>query len=302
MRTRPFTQVDVFSPTPFLGNPLAVILDATGMTDEQMQDVALWTNLSETTFVLPPTSDGASGGADYRVRIFTPGGEVPFAGHPTLGTAHAWLENGGTPRRDDVVVQECGAGLVELTVNTGDTGDTGDTAGELAFTAPPTTRSGPVSDADLDAFCAALGIDRDMVVNHQWVVNGPEWAVVQLPSAQDVLDLGPDFSEHSDLLLGVVGFYGDEDGRDNGDGDSADVEVRAFAPGAGIHEDPVTGSLNASIGQWLLRSGQVTGAYTASQGTVMGRTGRVTVTPTADGGNVLVGGATTTLIRGSVDV
>ncbi|HIW92443.1 MAG TPA: PhzF family phenazine biosynthesis protein [Candidatus Corynebacterium avicola] len=285
MSTRPFAQVDVFSPTPYLGNPLAVILDATGLSDEQMQDVARWTNLSETTFVLPPTSQDA----DYRVRIFTPGGEVPFAGHPTLGTAHAWLENGGTPRQDGVVVQECGVGLVEIAVGSGDT------AGELAFTAPPTVRSGAVSDADLERFCAALGIERDKVVDHQWGVNGPEWAVVKLPSAQDVLDLRPDFTDHPDLMIGVVGFYGD------GNADGADVEVRAFAPVAGIDEDPVTGSLNASIGQWLLRSGQVTGTYTASQGTVMGRTGRVTVTPTEDGGNVLIGGPVTTLIKGSIE-
>ena len=296
MSTRPFAQVDVFSPTPYLGNPLAVILDATGLSDEQMQDIARWTNLSETTFVLPPTSDGADGadGADYRVRIFTPGGEVPFGGHPTLGTAHAWLENGGTPRQDGVVVQECGVGLVEIAVGSGDT------AGELAFTAPPTVRSGAVSDADLERFCAALGIERDKVVDHQWGVNGPEWAMVKLPSAQDVLDLRPDFTNHPDLMVGVVGFYGDGDENSDG-GNGADVEVRAFAPVAGIHEDPVTGSLNASIGQWLLRSGQVPGAYTASQGTVMGRTGRVTVTPTEDGGNVLIGGPVTTLIKGSIE-
>ncbi len=293
--SRSFAQVDVFSTTPYRGNPVAVILDASGMTDEELQDVARWTNLSETTFVLPPSQDAAASGADYRVRIFTPGGEIPFAGHPTLGTAHAWLENGGTPQRAGVVVQECGAGLVEINI---------DDNGELAFTAPPTTRSGPVSDADLDSFCAALGIDRELVIDHQWVVNGPEWAVVMLPSAQDVLDLAPDFTDHPDLLIGVIGAYPDDE-RDSGNGDRAEFEVRAFAPGAGVPEDPVTGSLNASVGQWLVRTGQVTGPYTASQGTVLQRDGRVRVTPVAGsdgvGGeqNVLIGGPTTTLFRGT---
>jgi PhzF family phenazine biosynthesis protein len=287
---RPFAQVDVFSTTPYRGNPVAVILDASGMTDAELQDVARWTNLSETTFVLPPSQEAAASGADYRVRIFTPGGEIPFAGHPTLGTAHAWLENGGTPQRAGVVVQECGAGLVEINI---------DDSGELAFTAPPTTRSGPVSDADLDSFCAALRIHRETVIDHQWVVNGPEWAVVILPSAKDVLDLTPDFTDHPDLLIGVIGAYPDDESA------GAEFEVRAFAPGAGVPEDPVTGSLNASVGQWLVRTGQVTGPYTASQGTVLQRDGRVRVTPVAgtDGAggkqNVLIGGPTTTLFRGT---
>lgn len=278
MRTRPFAQVDVFSPVPYLGNPLAVILDATDLTDADLQRIARWTNLSETTFVLPPTV----GDADYRVRIFTPDGELPFAGHPTLGTAHAWVENGGTPRRPDLIVQECAAGLVRIHRSS---------AGELAFEAPETNRSGPVSEVDLGRICAALGIDRAEVVDHQWVVNGPQWVAVMLSSADRVLDLRPDLSTLGELEVGVVGPYPD--------GSECSWELRAFI--AGIGEDPVTGSLNASVGQWLLRTDRVAGPYTASQGTVLGRAGRVRVTPTADRENALVGGTVTTLVRGSID-
>ena len=279
-----FAQVDVFSVDPYLGNPVAVILDADGLTDEQMRRIARWTNLSETTFVLTPTTDApdTTRTADYRVRIFTPGGELPFAGHPTLGTAHAWLENGGVPRRPGVIVQECTAGLVDVHHEPG-------TDAPLAFTAPPTTRSGPLSDEVLARICTALRIGRADVVAHQWVVNGPEWAAVQLEDAQAVLDLVPDFSTVKDLDIGVFGFH-----------DTADIEIRAFTPGDGIGEDPVTGSLNASVGQWLFRTGKAHGPYTAFQGTVIGRTGRVQVTP-ADDGTVRVGGSTTTLFRGTAE-
>jgi PhzF family phenazine biosynthesis protein len=283
-----FAQVDVFSGEPFRGNPVAVILDADDLTEEQMRRIARWTNLSETTFVLSPTGDAAGAGstADYRLRIFTPGGELPFAGHPTLGSAHAWLENGGTPRRPGVIVQECAAGLVDVHHEPG-------TAAPLSFTAPPTTRSGPLSDEDLDRVCTALRIGPSDVVAHQWVVNGPQWAAVQLESARDVLDVEPDFSTVDDMDIGVFGFYGDTE-QDR----PADLEIRAFTPSDGIGEDPVTGSLNASVGQWLVRTGVVRGPYTAAQGTVLQRTGRVRVTPTGDG-NVRVGGATTTLFSGS---
>lgn len=281
MPTRPFAQVDVFSRIPYLGNPLAVILDATDLPDTELQRIARWTNLSETTFVLPPTVEDA----DYRVRIFTPDEELPFAGHPTLGTAHAWLEHGGSPRRPDLIVQECAAGPVRIHRDAG--------TGALAFEAPETTRSGPVGEAELDRFCAALGIGRSEVVDHQWVVNGPRWAAVMLRSARRVLDLRPDFSAHTDLEIGVVGPYPDGSGPDG-----AAWELRAFMPDLG--EDPVTGSLNASVGQWLLRTGRMPTAYTASQGMVLGRRGRVRVTPTADRGNVLVGGPVTTLVRGSI--
>lgn len=297
MKPRPFAQVDVFSSEPYLGNPVAVVLDASGLTDDDMQRIARWTNLSETTFILPTTSSGA----DYRVRIFTPDGELPFAGHPTLGTAHAWLENGGTPRNmhgDGVIVQECGVGLVDIH-HTPDAKIGPDTP--LSFVAPPTTRSGELSDAHLERICTALGIPRDLVVDHQWVVNGPEWAAILLPTAQDVLDIVPDFSLASDLMVGVVGPYPE-------DADApADYEVRGFAPAAGVTEDPVTGSLNASVGQWLTRTGHVTGGYTASQGTAMQRAGRVLVSPQdsngddgGTGGNVLVGGVTRALFRGTV--
>ena len=286
MRTRPFDQVDVFSPTPYQGNPLAVIHDAADLSDPDLQRIARWTNLSETTFVLPVTREGDAAGADYRVRIFTPDGELPFAGHPTLGTAHAWLENGGTPRRTDRVVQECGAGLVQVH-RTGDDGRT------LAFEAPATTRSGEVSGDNLTRICRMLGVDRSEIVDHRWVDNGPGWVAVMLASAQEVLDLRPDLTALGDLAVGVVGAYPHGTGPDG-----AAWELRAFIADCG--EDPVTGSLNASVGQWLLRTGRVPEAYTASQGTVLGRTGRVRVTPTADGSNVLVGGPVTSLVRGSI--
>jgi PhzF family phenazine biosynthesis protein len=278
MRTRPFTQVDVFSPVPYLGNPLAVVLDASDLTDADLQRIARWTNLSETTFVLPPTVEDA----DYRVRIFTPDGELPFAGHPTLGTAHAWSENGGTPRRPDPIVQECAAGLVRIHRSS---------AGELAFEAPETTRSGPVSVGDLGRICAALGVERSEIVDHQWVANGPQWVAVMLSSADRVLELRPNLSALGELEVGVVGPYPA--------GSECSWELRAFI--SDIGEDPVTGSLNASVGQWLLRTDRMPGPYTASQGTALGRAGRVRVTPTEDGGNVLVGGAVTTLVRGSID-
>lgn len=290
-----FAQVDVFSEQPFRGNPVAVILDADDLTTGQMQRIARWTNLSETTFILSPTA-GAAGTADYRVRIFTPGGELPFAGHPTLGSAHAWLEAGGTPRRAGVVVQECAAGLVDVQHDPG-------AAAPLSFTAPPTTRSGPLSDGDLARVCTALRIDRCAVVAHQWVVNGPQWAAVQLADARDVLALTPDFSTDGDLGdlgdlcdIGVFGFY-DRAAPDR----PADMEIRGFTPSDGTGEDPVTGSLNASVGQWLVRTGVVREPYTAAQGTVLQRTGRVRVTPTGDG-NVRVGGATTTLFHGTAEI
>ncbi|MDN5719089.1 MAG: PhzF family phenazine biosynthesis protein [Corynebacterium sp.] len=289
-RQHRFAQVDVFSAEPYRGNPVAVILDADDLDDEQMQRIACWTNLSETTFVLSPSTpdpaqDAPAPQADYRVRIFTPEGELPFAGHPTLGTAHAWLEVGGEPHQDDVIIQECAAGLVEVHRNPG--------TGALSFTAPPTTRTGPLEEEHLARISEALRIDRSLIVDHQWADNGPGWAAVQLPHAQDVLDLRPDFSAHPDLKVGVFGLYPD--------GAACRLEIRAFVPGAAGAEDPVTGSLNASVGQWLLRSGKSTEAYTAAQGTVLGRTGRISVTPVGSGRNVLVGGATTTLFHGHAE-
>lgn len=274
---RPFRQVDVFSSTPLMGNPVAVVHDAEGLTDAQMAAFARWTNLSETTFLLPPTEDGA----DYRLRIWTPGGELPFAGHPTLGSAHAWLEAGGSPAGEHVV-QECGAGLVR--VRRGD---------RLAFAAPQLVRSGPVSAEDLAKIAAALRIEEGDIVDASWTDNGPGWVTVLLKDAASVLDLHPDLSAFHGLEIGAVGVYppGVSD---------ADVEVRAFVPSMGIGEDPVTGSLNAGIAQWLAGE-RLPASYVASQGTALGRRGRVHV-ETADDGTIWVGGDTLTTITGSVDL
>lgn len=275
---RPFAQVDVFARTPYLGNPVAVVLDADGLTADRMQRFAAWANLSETTFLLPPTTDRA----DYRVRIFTPGGELPFAGHPTLGSAHAWLEAGGTPRSTQTVVQECGAGLVEI--RTGARG--------LSFRAPALVRTGALDEELLGRIVRALRIDRDRVVAHQWADNGPGWAAVRLASAQEVLALEPDDALMADLMVGVVGPHPE--------GAPVQVEVRAFAGRAGIREDPVTGSLNAALAPWLVADGVVPPTYRAGQGARVGRQGVVGVE--TDGDDVWVGGPCTTCIRGQVDL
>jgi len=275
-RSRPFAQVDVFSSRSYLGNPVAVILDGEGLTNEEMQTVARWTNLSETTFVLPPTTESA----DYRLRIFTPGGELPFAGHPTLGSCHAWLEHGGTPRDPETIVQEVEAGLVE--VRRGDA--------ILSFAAPPTRRTGELEGPYLQQIIAAFGIDRNKVLSHQWVDNGPGWSVIRLATAQEVLDLDPDLSLIPDAMVGAIGSYPE--------GSEHAFEMRTFAPGVGVAEDPVCGSMNASVGQWLTRTGEVTGGYRVSQGSKLGRAGDITITPD-EAGNVWVGGATTTLFRGT---
>ncbi len=256
------------------GNPVAVVHDADDLTEDQMRAFASWTNLSETTFVLRPT-----GSADYRVRIFTPDAELPFAGHPTLGTAHAWLEAGGVPARDGVVVQECGAGLVH--VRRGD---------RLAFEAPPLLRSGPVSEDDLERISIALRIGLDEIIDSQWVDNGPGWVGVLLASADAVLALEPAWHEFRGLDIGVVG--------PRVDGETA-CEVRAFCPGLGVTEDPVTGSLNAGLGQWLA-GGVLPSSYVAAQGAALGRSGRVHVSRHDDA--VWVGGDTVTRIVGDVDL
>ncbi|WP_285107206.1 PhzF family phenazine biosynthesis protein [Promicromonospora sp. MEB111] len=287
--SRPFRQVNVFSATPTGGNPVAVVHGADGLTDEQLAAFARWTNLSETTFLLDPTEAGWDAGADYRVRIWTPGGELPFAGHPTLGTAHAWLEAGGVPRGPDVV-QECGVGLVR--VRREDTG-----AGQrLAFAGPPLTRSGAVDDADVEQIARSLRLGVSDVVRSAWVDNGPGWVAVQLRDAGTVLGLEPDLVAMGDLKLGVVGEY--PSGHGSGDADAPAVEVRAFVPSIGVGEDPVTGSLNAGLGQWL--AGDVLpSSYVASQGTALGRAGRVHVEKLSDG-EVWVGGDTFTTIVGEV--
>ncbi|WP_407317179.1 PhzF family phenazine biosynthesis protein [Isoptericola halotolerans] len=277
MATFPFRQVDVFGAGPLSGNPVAVVHDADGLTDEQMAAFARWTNLSETTFLLRPTQPGA----DYRVRIWTPGGELPFAGHPTLGTAHAWLEAGGVAASAAAVVQECEVGLVTVTR----------AADRLAFAGPPLLRSGPVADDDLERIVHALRIARTDVVDAAWVDNGPGWVAVRLRDADAVLALEPDFGAFGGLDIGVVGPYAP--GRCD-----ADVEVRGFVPGISVPEDPVTGSLNAGLGEWLAGS-VLPDAYVASQGTVLGRRGRVHVRRDEDG-TVWVGGSTATTVRGDV--
>jgi PhzF family phenazine biosynthesis protein len=275
-RSRSFAQVDVFSSVPYLGNPVAVVVDADGITDEEMARFARWTNLSETTFVQSATSPDA----DYRLRIFTPGGEIPFAGHPTLGSAHAWLEAGGLPATAGVIVQECGAGLVPIRR----------AATSLAFRAPEPTRTGPLDEEQLARAARALGVDRARIVGHQWVDNGPGWAAVQLSTAADVLALTPDDTLMADLMLGVVGTHPE--------GSPEQFELRAFAAPVGVREDPVTGSLNASVAQWLIGTGAAPASYVASQGTVLGRRGKITVN--AIDGDVWVGGACTTCVSGTV--
>ena len=274
---RPFSQVDVFADELYFGNPVAVVLDGKGLITEEMQRFASWTNLSETTFVLPPEAAGA----DYRVRIFTPSRELPFAGHPTLGTCHAWLAGGGIPQRADVIVQECDAGLIELRR----------IDGALAFAAPPVVRSGPVDDETLQRIVSVLGIRRADVVDAQWADNGPGWVGVLLENAGAVLALRPG---PADLDIGVAGPYPA--------GSPEAFEVRAFSPAlGGVGEDPVTGSLNASLAGWLLASGHATAPYVASQGTVLGRRGRVHITRDP-GGTIWVGGGTRTGVTGHVDL
>lgn len=274
---RRFSQVDVFCSTPCSGNPVAVVHDGEGLSDEHMRRFARWTNLSETTFLLPP----AAPQADYRLRIFMPtGAELPFAGHPTLGSCHAWLEHGGRPA-GEAIVQECTAGLVHVRR----------TGAGLAFAAPPLVRSGPVAADLLARIAAMLRIEPGAIVDSWWVDNGPGWVAVLLADAEAVLELRPGTV---DLDLGVVGPYPP--------GGEAAFEVRAFFPANGATvEDPVTGSLNAALAGWLLQSGRATAPYTASQGTALGRAGRVEI-EVDENGRIWTGGRTVTLIDGRVDI
>ena len=279
---RRFTQADVFTAVPLLGNPVAVVHDAEGLTDDQMAATARWTNLSETTFLLAP-SDPA---ADYRVRIFSTGGEMTFAGHPTLGSAHAWLTAGGVPGAEGVVVQECGAGLVEVRL-----GD------RPAFAAPPLVRSGPVDDDELRAVLAATGVPAESVVDAAWVDNGPGWVGLELRSVADVLAAEPVLGGSAGFSCGLLARYEEDDpGRDG-----RDVEVRAlFESGAGWIEDPVTGSLQAGLAQWLIGAGRLPTSYLAGQGQRVGRNGRVHVEQVGD--RTWVGGDVVTVVHGEVDV
>jgi PhzF family phenazine biosynthesis protein len=275
--THRFQLVDVFSEQPFSGNPLAVVFDADDLSTEQMQTITRWLNLSETAFLLTP----AHSLADYRVRIFTLDRELPFAGHPTLGACHAWLSGGGTPRHEREVFQQCGAGLITIRRS----------ESSLAFAAPPLLRSGPVDEAVLVDMARFLRIDRSAIVDAQWADNGPGWMVLLLESAAVVLALEPQRDYPVRLDLGVVGAYPV--------GGDAAFELRAFLTDqhGAVHEDPVTGSLNASTAQWLLATGRAEAPYFASQGGRLGRAGRIDLSVDAQGG-VWVGGKTMTLFSG----
>jgi PhzF family phenazine biosynthesis protein len=275
---RRFSQVNVFSSDPLGGNPLAVVHAAEGLSEEQMAALGRWTNLSETTFILRPTDPGA----DYHVRIFTPARELPFAGHPTLGTCHAWLAAGGKPRTPGVVVQQCGVGLVRVRCD----------GPRLEFAAPKLQRTGPLEPATLSQVAKALSIDPKDIVHHQWVDNGPGWCAVMLRSAKQVLSLKPNWAALDPLKLGVVGPH--ESGHD------AAFELRALIGGGSGYEDPVTGSLNASVAQWLIGAGLAKPTYVAAQGTVLKRSGRVYLRK--DGSDVWVGGDVVDVVRGEVSL
>jgi PhzF family phenazine biosynthesis protein len=270
-----FVEVNVFSADPLAGNPLAVVHGAEGLSEARMAALARWTNLSETTFLLPPTDPGA----DYRVRIFTPGGELPFAGHPTLGTCQAWLAAGGKPRTPGLVQQQCGVGLVRVRCD----------GPRLEFAAPPLARSGPLEPEVLERIGRALSLSRADIVHHQWADNGPGWCAVMLRSARQVLALEPDWAALDPLKLGVVGPHEA--------GGEADFEVRAFIGGGG-YEDPVTGSLNASLAQWLIGARLARPSYVASQGGALGRAGRVHLR--SEAGEVWVGGDVVEVVRGAL--
>jgi PhzF family phenazine biosynthesis protein len=275
---RAFKQVDVFTDTPLQGNPLAVVLDGSGLDGALMQRFTDWTNLSEATFLLPPTHAEA----DYAVRIFCPGRELPFAGHPTLGSCHAWLQAGGRPK-GEFIVQECGVGLVRIRRD-----------GErLAFAAPPRIKSGPLDEADVQRIARGLGVARADIMAHAWCQNGPPWRAAMLRSAEQVLTVKADSAVLSGWEIGVVG--------PQAAGCGTQFEVRAFFSGnSGIAEDPVTGSLNAALAQWLIGDGIAPPSYVAAQGTAMGRAGRVFVQQ--DGADIWIGGHSVTVIEGSVNL
>ena len=272
-----FSQVDVFTDEFMVGNPVAVVHDADEVSEDEMAAFARWTNLSETTYLLTPTVLDA----DYRLRIFTPQRELPFAGHPTLGSATAWLAAGGVPASSRHVVQQCEVGNVRIRQS-----------GErLSFAAPPLVRSGPVDEADVDRLARALHLTNDQIVAAQWADNGPGWVVLLLTDASTVLAVEPDFAAFGDFTsVGVIGPHpADSD---------VDFEVRAFAPTLGVGEDPVTGSLNAAVAQWLIGAGLAGPSYTAAQGTRLRRRGRVYLE--RDGDDIWVGGDTVIGVTGTV--
>lgn len=278
MATHAFKQIDVFTTEALKGNPLAVVFGADGLSDAQMQAFARWTNLSETTFLLAPTQAGA----DYRVRIFTPAAELPFAGHPTLGSCHAWLEAGGVPKTPGRVVQQCGVGLVTLRQD----------GARLAFAAPPMAAREPEPGL-VKQVAAALGLAAPQILAARWLDNGPKWLALRLESAEQVLAIEPDHSALAKLaFVGVIGPHAPVH--------EAQFEVRAFVPADGIPEDPVTGSLNASLAQWLIGAGIAPSRYVAAQGTRLQRAGRVYIE--ADGDTVWVGGGSRTCIEGALSL
>ena len=279
MPTFDFKQLDVFSSVSLKGNPLAVVLGADSLSDQQMADFAKWTNLSETTFLLTPRDARA----DYRVRIFTTLQELPFAGHPTLGSCHAWLKAGGVPQGEEII-QECEIGLVRIRRQ----GD------ELAFIAPPLMRSGPVDSALLERVRLGLGLAPGAIVRSQWVDNGAGWLAVMLADRDQVLALQPDYSQLLGLAVGVIAPCNPADDVD------AQFEVRAFVAGDGAQEDPATGSLNAGVAQWLLSEGLAPECYVVSQGTAMGRAGRIRVERQGD--EIWVGGAVAVCIEGRLQL
>ncbi|CAM8635383.1 COG0384 Predicted epimerase, PhzC/PhzF homolog [Comamonadaceae bacterium] len=310
MTPRAYQQVDVFTRIPYLGNALSVVMDGTGLSNDEMQAFARWTNLSETTFLLPPSPEAAAQGADYRVRIFTPADELPFAGHPTLGSCHAWLQAGGAPKAAGAIVQECAKGLVQLKRD----------GTRLAFAAPSLQRSTP--DAALIARVAAgLGLRTEQIRAAQWLDNGPVWLGLLLDSMDTVLDLRPDHSALKGLArgIGVAGmdvapaapdlivrsnrearaFGGSSSASAAAPDDTPTIEVRFFADDIGVTEDPVTGSFNASLAQWLIADGIAPARYMAAQGTCIGRAGRVFIEQDAQG-QVWVGGDSVTCIEGKV--
>ncbi len=287
MKQRAFAQVDVFTATPYAGNPVAVVLDGTGLSTPQMQAFTDWTNLSEATFVLPPTHPDA----DYALRIFCPGRELPFAGHPTLGSCHAWLQAGGQPKGGHVV-QECEVGLVHIRQD----------ESRLSFAAPPLRRGGPLAEEDVALIARGLGVPRSDILQHAWCDNGPGWRAVMLGSAAQVLALKPDANLLKGLDIGVVGPRGKVGVIGATEQETELFEVRAFFPGnQGLVEDPVTGSLNAALGQWLIGAGLAPDSYVARQGTALGRAGRVHVNQDLHQ-QVWVGGDSVVCIQGSVSL
>lgn len=275
---RPFHQLDVFTAIPLMGNPLAVVHEALGLDDARMAAFARWINLSETTFLYPPTHPDA----DYKVRIFTPRGELPFAGHPTLGSCHAWLAEGGIPKNGDYVVQECGIGLVQIRRD----------SSRLAFAAPPLIRTGELEEEVLDRIALGIGVDKEDFVRHQWIDNGPGWCGVMLSSAEKVLEVRPDLEALGELRLGLIGPYSP--------GYDVAFEVRAFVPSLGVPEDPVTGSLNGAFARWLIPAGLCPAKYIVSQGGALGRDGRIHVEQVGD--YIWIGGDVARCVEGSVTI